>query len=203
MTRKAKGSTAKAIVATVLLGSSLAAPAAGGTSVSEPVTVDLQVSRSDRGLKLSYTVHNHSAEKVYLLDQMVALRGGAYVAQPDGIVVQAGGAGTVDFVRGYVDPGHPVQVQYPPAARGLEPGKSLTGSAEVAWPLHAQHPYGRLPPLPAGAKSATLRIGYVSGQVQWQSYPLATGGSLTAPQLPSAVSLQRFARSAAAPLPAK
>ena len=104
-------------------------------------------------------------------------------------------------MRGFVDPGHPVQVQYAPAARSLDPGKSLEGSAEVAWPLQAQHPYGRLAPLPAGLKTATLRVGYLSGPVQWTKYPTADGSALTAPQLPSAVSLQRFARAAAKPLP--
>ena len=55
--------------------------------------------------------------------------------------------------------------------------------------------------LPPGLKVATLRVGYVSAQAQWTRYPMADGTALTAPQLPSVVSLQRFARSEQKPLP--
>ena len=178
-----------------------AAPAAGGSPMNDPVSVDLQLSRSERGLKLSYSITNRSKERIYVLDQMVAPRGSTYVLTPQAVVVQGGEKGTVDFVRGFVDPGHPVQVQYAPAARSLDPGKTLEGTAEVPLPLQAQHPYGRLVPLPPGLKVATLRVGYVSAQAQWTRYPMADGTALTAPQLPSVVSLQRFARSEQKPLP--
>ena len=52
-----------------------AAPAAGGSPMNDPVSVDLQLSRSERGLKLSYSITNRSKERIYVLDQMVAPRG--------------------------------------------------------------------------------------------------------------------------------
>ncbi len=178
-----------------------AAPAAGGSPMNDPVSVDLQLSRSERGLKLSYSITNRSKERIYVLDQMVAPRGSTYVLTPQAVVVQGGEKGTVDFVRGFVDPGHPVQVQYAPAARSLDPGKTLEGTAEVPLPLQAQHPYGRLAPLQKPAQAVVLQIGYVSGAVEWVSYPVQGGGPLRGPALPSVVQGQRFVRSGPRALP--
>ena len=156
-------------------------------------------------LRVSYTVHNHSPGRIYLLDQMVRAGESGYQQTPKDVIVREEAPGTAALVRGFVDPGHPVQHQFSPGARALDPGKSLSGSAEVPLPLKAQHPYGRPVPLSGGLRSLVLQIGYLSaadGPIGWISYPLNGGGTLTAPALPSVVSRQRFLRSAPSPLPA-
>jgi hypothetical protein len=179
-------------------GTAQAGPAgAGGKTVG--ISLSCELNKTGQALKVSYTLHNGGAERIYVLDQMVAARSGGFVQTPEALIIQQEAPSVAALIRGFVDPGHPVQFQYAPGARALDPGQSLTGSAEAPLPLRAQHPYGRPVPLQGKAESIVLRIGYLSGQVEWTQHPLQGGGSLTAPTL-AGVRGQRFAR-CARPLP--
>ncbi len=187
------------------LGGPAGLEAGGGKGVNEPLSVEWNLTRSGNTLHISYTLHNNGHEKVYVLDQMVAARGQAFERLPQAIVVKGGEEpGSVDFVRGYVNPGHPVLFQYAPAARSLEPGQSLMGTAEVGLPLSAWHPYGHPAPIKGTPQYAVLEVGYISGgDLKWTKVPLKDGTSLSAPALPTAVSQQRMVRGAQRPLPPK
>jgi hypothetical protein len=186
----------------VLTSGRPAASAKEQRPVTDSVSVTCTLTRQGGTLRVAYTVRNNGPERVFILDDMVRLADGAYQRTPRVIIVQQEAPGRVALVRGFVDPGHPVQIQYAPAARALDPGQSLTGTAEVPLPLRAQHPYGRPVPLSGPVTSAVLVIGYLTGKVDWVGYPVAGAGTLSAPALQSVVSRQRLARSAPMPVPA-
>lgn len=177
--------------------------AAGGAKVPDvkDLKLDWSLSRSERGLKVTYTLRNGSAQKIWVLDQLIGSGGSALELKPSAVIVENGdGPGEVALVRGYVDPGHPVAVRYAPGGRGVAPGESVTGSAEVALPLRAWHPYGRPEALRGEAQSVVLRLGVVGADVQWTQVPLR-GGSATVPTLPTVVPGQRFVVGEKKPLP--
>lgn len=128
---------------------------------SPPLEVTWTMRREAERLRIDYTVHNHTDQRVVLVDQ---LRDNS--ARTDLAIVQvAGQVGTVAFVLGYVapEPGVKVYRERRPIARVLDANASARGTTYAPWPLRAHHNFS--PPtlaLPPGLDRAVLQIGYVA-----------------------------------------
>jgi hypothetical protein len=143
----------------------------------------MSAERDPARLRITYTVHNRSAERLYLCDQLAVVENNRFVAAPKAVIVMNGGErGLVRFIRGEAPLDKPTTLQIPPGARAVEPGEHAGGEAEVPLPLKAWHNYGFLAPLTGTPESATLEIAYATGEGSWGRLPLAEGGELTVPQ---------------------
>jgi hypothetical protein len=143
----------------------------------------LSAERDPARLKITYTVHNRSAERLYLCDQLAVVERNHFVAAPKAVIVMNGGErGLVRFIRGEAPLDKPTTLQIPPGGRAVEPGARASGEAEVPLPLRAWHNYGFVAPLKGTPASGTLEIAYVTGTGEWGRLPLAGGGELTVPQ---------------------
>ena len=88
---------------------------------------------------------------------------------------------TVRFARGRVPSVAPGAKTMEPGARGIAPGETVTGSAEVPLPLVAAHWRGTVAPLAGTPRFAVLHLGVITGEAHWRQIPLADGSTLTLP----------------------
>ncbi|HNI67635.1 MAG TPA: hypothetical protein PKV55_06345 [Nitrospira sp.] len=175
----------------------------GGKAVTEPVSVEstITVNASGEMLDVAYTVHNRSAQRIWVLDQMLEITAGGLAAAPHAIIVENGEEpGRVKLIRGYVPADHPVLMQVVPAARVLGPGERLLGTAQTAWPLTAWHPNGRPLPLKDKPTTVVIAVGYLTGEPRWASMELVDHSKPHIPAL-SSVGTQQQAFSAPLGLP--
>lgn len=150
--------------------------------MNEPATLDFAMSVINGGktLRIDYKVHNRSDKRFYLSDLLPVPGPRTWALGSTDIVVMNGAEpGTVVFTRARVPSTSPLPFLVDPGARLVEPGQSVSGAAEVALPLSAQHYRGTVAPLKGKPKLAQLELGYIAGEAHWSELPLDDGRKLT------------------------
>lgn len=128
-----------------------------------PVTLDFTMKREGESLHIDYTITNRTKASFLVRDVMVIPAAEPadlkLVAAPDALITVGGMRETeVRFVRGDIAPDSKVTTRYPAALRVLDGAGTLKGSAVVALPLTAWHPYGKVDALEAVPTTAVLEI---------------------------------------------
>lgn len=172
-------------------------------SPSEPVVVTWHLRRDEahHELVLDYEITNRGTTPIVLIDQLYATSSKGATPLFERAVVVSASADTVRFVRGFVKPEQPVEMQAPPIARTLDPGAAITGVVHVPWPLVAWHNFDDSPRALTGTpKQAVLEIGYLVGHDKWGKVLMVDGTKQRVPN-PPYITEQRFARGAPIALP--
>ncbi len=139
--------------------------------------------RDPARLRIAYTVHNRSSERLYLCDQLAVVERNHFVPAPTAILVMNGERpGQVRLIRGEAVVDKPSTLNFRPGGRAVDPGQSASGEAEVPLPLKAWHNYGYLTPLRGRPETAVLEVAYAVGEGEWGRLPLEGGGELVTPQ---------------------
>jgi hypothetical protein len=156
--------------------------------VKETISLSWEIaSLNSNRLIVKYSVINRNKFPVLILDRLLTPYGhGEYLLLEDEMVVQNGQpVGVVELIRGHVDSGARLAQPWGPATRRVGPGETVTGNAQLTFPLKSWH-YTLFhdAPVPDNPTAFVLKIGYIDRQdIVWMKRTLTNGTILELPTL--------------------
>jgi len=139
-------------------------------------TVTARARQHANTLSLDVTFTNRLSEPVYAYEKNVAMKKGGIHQRVDRPTVErATSPGIADVILGRSSPDAIEVRSVPvPSYQAVEPGKSVTYSFQLAWPLTSFHPQGETLPI-QNIESLHVSVEYMTGKPTWRALATAPG----------------------------
>lgn len=139
-------------------------------------TVTARARQHANTLSLDVTFTNRLAEPVYAYEKNVTMKKGGIHQRVDRPTVErAINPGAADVILGRSSPDAIEVRSVPvPSYQAVEPGKSITYSFQLAWPLTSFHPQGETLPI-QNIESLNVSVEYLTGKPAWRALTTAPG----------------------------